>query len=251
MKVVEDNAKWSPLELLKQTYELPIIKDCRKTDVINAIESFVYADATLRGVKDENMPQGELLDDISEMIYMRFWMISVQEIQIALKMNRYGMFEQKSEHYQLVNAELIADILNKYCKWKQKKAIEHNLSRKPASHQIEFKIDEEKIEQEYRETILSEIRQGKSHRYINAHLLIKSVPNKFKPNKILYYSLLEKEEMKLQNEKELKLAEEKDPLSAKKIIQNFNETLKVKTHQRVCNVIVCNWLNKTIIQNGT
>lgn len=251
MKVVEDNAKWSPLELLKQTYELPIIKDCRKTDVINAIESFVCADATLRGVKDENMPQGELLDDISEMIYMRFWMISVQEIQIALKMNRYGMFEQKSEHYQLVNSELIAEILKKYCKWKHKKAMEHNLSRKPASHQIEYKIDEEKIDEEYRETILSEIREGKSYRYINAHLLIKSVPNRFKPNKIQYYSLLEKEEMKLKNEKELKLAEEKDPLSAKKIIREFNETLKAKAHQRVCNVIVCNWLNKTILQNGT
>ncbi len=57
--------------------------------------------------------------------------------------------------------------------------------------------------------------------------------------------------MKLKNEKELKLAEDKDLLSAKKIIRKFNETLKVKAHQRVCNVIVCNWLNKTIIQNGT
>jgi len=251
LKVVEDNAKWSPLELLKQTYEFPIIKDCRKNDVLNAVESYVSADATMRGVKDENMPKDDFLNDIGDMIYMRFWMISVQEIQIALKMNRYGMFEQKSEHYQLVNSELIAEILCKYCKWKHKKAIEHNLSRKPASHQIEYKIDEEKIEQEYRETILNEIRAGKSHRYINAHLLIKSVPNQFKPNKIQYYSLLEKEEMILKNEKELKLAEEKDPLSAKKIIQNFNETLKVKAHQRVCNVIVCNWLNKTILQNGT
>ncbi|WP_353166733.1 hypothetical protein [Empedobacter brevis] len=251
MKVVEDKGNWSPLELLKQTYEFPIIKDCRRNDVLNAIESFVCEDATLRGVKNENMPEGELLDDISSMIYMRFWMISVQEIQIALKMNRYGMFEQKSEHYQLVNSELIAEILKKYCKWKQKKAIEHNLSRKPASHQIEHQIDEEKINQEYQETILSELREGKTYRSINAHLLLKSVPNQFKPTQNQYYSLLEKEENILQKEKEIKLTEQKDPLIAKKIIRNFNETLKLKAHQRVCNIIVCNWLYKTIIQNGT
>lgn len=250
MKVVEDNAKWSPLELLKQTYEFPIIKDCRKNDVLNAIESFVCADATLRGVKDENMPQGELLDDISEMIYMRFWMISVQEIQIALKMNRYGMFEQKSEHYQLVNAELIADILNKYCKWKQKKAMEHNLSRKPASHQIEFKIDEEKIDREYLEVILSDLKKGKSYRHTNAYLLIKSVPNEFKPTEKQYYSLLEKEEKIMEEEKDLKSKEEKDPLIVKKIIREFNESLKVKAHQRVFNIIVCSWLYKTKIKTN-
>ncbi|QHC84952.1 hypothetical protein AS589_09305 [Empedobacter brevis] len=236
---------------MKQTYEFPIIKDCRKNDVLDAIDSYVSADATLRGVKDENMPKDELLNDISDMIYMRFWMISVQEIQIALKMNRYGMFEQKSEHYQFVNSELIAEILGKYCKWKQKKAIEHNLSRKPASHQIEHQIDEEKINQEYQETILSELREGKTYRSINAHLLLKSVPNQFKPTQKQYYSLLEKEENILQKEKELKLTEQNDPLIAKKIIRNFNETLKLKAHQRVCNIIVCNWFYKTIIQNGT
>lgn len=178
-------------------------------------------------------------------------MLTPEEIVSALKMDRFGYFEEKSQHYQFYGTEYVAEILKKYCKWKHKKAMEHNLSRKPASHQIEYKIDEKKIDEEYRETILSEIREGKSHRYINAHLFIKSVPNRFKPNKIQYYSLLEKEEMKLKNEKELKLAEEKDSLSAKKIIREFNETLKVKAHQRVCNIIVCNWLNKTIIQNGT
>lgn len=251
MKVVEDKGSWSPLDLLKQTYEFPIIKDCRRNDVLNAIESFVCADATLRGVKDENMPQDDLLNDIGEMIYMRFWMISVQEIQIALKMNRYGMFEQKSEHYQLVNSELIAEILGKYCKWKQKKAVEHNLSRAPASHQIEYQVDHDLIDHEYIEVVLSEMRKGKSFRHINAYLLFKSVPKAFKPNKKQYYSLLENEEKILQNEKELKMKEEKDSLIVKKIIREFNETLKVKAQQRVCNVIVCNWLNKTVIPNGT
>ncbi|MEG0929880.1 MAG: hypothetical protein RSD53_05830 [Algoriella sp.] len=231
---------------MKQTYEFPIIKDCRKNDVLNTVDSYVSADATLRGVKDENMPKDEFLNDIGDMIYMRFWMISVQEIQIALKMNRYGMFEQKSEHYQLVNAELIADILNKYCKWKQKKAMEYNLSRKPVSHQIEHQVNHDLIDREYLEVILSDLKKGKLYRHTNAYLLIKSVPKEFKPTEKQYYSLLEKEEKIMEEEKDLKSKEEKDPLIVKKIIREFNESLKVKAHQRVFNVIVCNWLSKTI-----
>ena len=190
------------------------------------------------------------LDDISEMILKMFWMLTPEEIVSALKMDRFGYFEEKQQHYQFYGTEYVAEILKKYCKWKRKKAEEHNLSRVP-ERQIEFKPDFDLIDREYLEVILSYLKKGKSYKHINAHLLIKSVPNQFKPNKIQYYSLLEKEEMKLKNEKELKLAEEKDPLSAKKIIREFNETLKVKAHQRVCNIIVCNWLNKTIIQNGT
>jgi len=251
LNVVEKKESYSPLNELKRSYDLSRISEYPINDAKTIIEASVYQDATLKGIKDENLPGEFVLDDISEMILKMFWMLTPEEIVSALKMDRFGYFEEKSQHYQFYGTEYVAEILKKYCKWKQKKAMEHNLSRKPASHQIEFKIDEEKIEQEYRETILSEIREGKSHRYINAHLLIKSVPNQFKPSEKQYYSLFEKEEMKLKNEKELKLAEEKDPLSAKKIIREFNETLKVKAHQRVCNVIVCNWLNKTILQNGT
>lgn len=214
------------------------------------IEASIYQDATLKGIKDENLPGEFILDDISEMILKMFWMLTPEEIVSALKMDRFGYFEEKSQHYQFYGTEYVAEILKKYCKWKRKKAEEHNLSRVP-ERQIEFKPDFDLIDREYLEVILSYLKKGKSYKHINAHLLIKSVPNQFKPNKIQYYSLLEKEEMKLKNEKELKLAEEKDPLSAKKIIREFNETLKVKAHQRVCNIIVCNWLNKTIIQNGT
>ncbi|MCA4782885.1 hypothetical protein IF125_11575 [Empedobacter stercoris] len=251
MNVAEKKESYSPLNELKRSYDLSRISEYPINDAKTIIEASVYQDATLKGIKDENLPGEFVLDDISEMILKMFWMLTPEEIVSALKMDRFGYFEEKSQHYQFYGTEYVAEILKKYCKWKHKKAMEHNLSRKPASHQIEYNIDEKKIDEEYRETILSEIREGKSYRYINAHLLIKSVPNRFKPNKKQYYSLLEKEEMKLKNEKELKLAEEKDPLSAKKIIREFNETLKVKAHQRVCNIIVCNWLNKTIIQNGT
>ncbi|MGV0828319.1 hypothetical protein ACTS9C_05400 [Empedobacter brevis] len=251
MSVAEKKGSYSPLDELKRSYNLSRINEYPINDAKTIIEASVYQDATLKGIKDENLPGEFVLDDISEMILKMFWMLTPEEIVSALKMDRYGYFEEKSKHFQFYGTEYIAEILKKYCKWKQKKAIEHNLSRKPASHQIEHQIDEEKINQEYQETILSELREGKTYRSINAHLLLKSVPNQFKPTQNQYYSLLEKEENILQKEKEIKLTEQKDPLIAKKIIRNFNETLKLKAHQRVCNIIVCNWLYKTIIQNGT
>lgn len=250
MNVVEKKESYSPLNELKRSYDLSRISEYSINDAKTIIEASVYQDATLKGIKDENLPGEFVLDDISEMILKMFWMLTPEEIVSALKMDRYGYFEEKTQHYQFYGTEYVADILNKYCKWKQKKAMEHNLSRKPASHQIEFKIDEEKIEQEYRETILSEIREGKSHRYINAHLLIKSVPNEFKPTEKQYYSLLEKEEKIMVEEKDLKSKEEKDPLIVKKIIREFNESLKAKAHQRVFNIIVCSWLYKTKIKTN-
>ncbi|WP_333661563.1 hypothetical protein [Chishuiella changwenlii] len=247
MKVVENKEKWSPLEILKRTYDYPIIKDCEKNDVLNQIESFVCADATLRGVKDENMPQGELLDDISEMIRLRFWKLSLEEIELALKLNRYGIYEEKSEHYQFINAELISEILNKYCKWKFKKANEHNLSRTP-ERQIEVKPDLEKIEKEFLETILREIKANKKYRYIDCHLLLKDVPNRFKPTKKQYELLFEQESnfLKLQNNK--KLEDKSDRLKLKKLIQNQNSSFEVLVKQRVYNIIVCNWLYNTKIK---
>ncbi|MDM1547402.1 hypothetical protein HX096_05950 [Empedobacter falsenii] len=250
MSVVEKKGNYSPLDELKKSYSLSRINEYPINDAKTIIEASVYQDATLKGIKDENLPGEFVLDDISEMILKMFWKLTPEEIVSALKMDRFGYFEEKSQHYQFYGTEYVAEILKKYCKWKQKKAAEHNLSRTP-ERQLEYKIDEEKINQEYLEVILSEMRKGKSFRYINAYLLFKSVPKAFKPNKKQYYSLLENEERILQDEKELKMKEEKDPLIVKKIIRDFNESLKVKAYQRVCNVIVCNWLNKTILQNGT
>ena len=239
------------MQVLKESYQNQRIREIDKQEVVSFLSLVIPKDISLKNIPERNFPSELVTADIKKMILTKYSFLTPTEVELALEMERYGEFEEKSQHFQFYGTEYVAEILKKYCKWKQKKAIEHNLSRKPASHQIEHQIDEEKINQEYQETILSELREGKTYRSINAHLLLKSVPNQFKPTQNQYYSLLEKEENILQKEKEIKLTEQKDPLIAKKIIRNFNETLKLKAHQRVCNIIVCNWLYKTIIQNGT
>lgn len=249
MIVAEKKGNYSPLDELKKSYSLSRINEYPINDAKTIIEASIYQDATLKGIKDENLPGEFVLDDISEMILKMFWMLTPEEIVSALKMDRFGYFEEKSQHYQFYGTEYVAEILKKYCKWKRKKAEEHNLSRVP-ERQIEFKPDFDLIDREYLEVILNDLKKGKSYRHINAYLLIKSVPNEFKPTEKQYYSLLEKEEKIMVEEKDLKSKEEKDPLIVKKIIREFNESLKAKAHQRVFNIIVCSWLYKTKIKTN-
>lgn len=81
--------------------------------------------ANLTGIKD---PISDINKrDISEMIVRFFKNLSLEEIDYAFKMERYGMLEPKSEHYQLFNAEYVSEILNKYKKFRHKVRVQLDL----------------------------------------------------------------------------------------------------------------------------
>ncbi len=58
-------------------------------------------------------------EDIREMIYYRFGNLSLEEIDYAFKLDRYGKFGDPTEHYQLFNAEFVGKVLNRYKNWVQ------------------------------------------------------------------------------------------------------------------------------------
>lgn len=82
--------------------------------------------ALLVGIKD---PINDLnKSDISDMIYMRFKNLSLEDIEYAFKMERFGMYDKKTDHYQLFNAEYVSTILNKFKKWLRQTKVEHDIS---------------------------------------------------------------------------------------------------------------------------
>ncbi len=236
------------MQVLKESYQNLRIKELDKQEVTAYISRIITKDISLKNIPENNFPSQLVTNDIKKMIMTKYSVLTPVEIELALEMERYGEFEKKSEHYQFYGTEYIAEILKKYCAWKFKKANEHNLSRAP-ERQIEVKPDLEKIEQEFLKTILSEIKANKKFRYIECYLLLKDVPNRFKPTKKQYELLFKQESdfLKLQNDK--KNNDENDKIRLKKIIQNQKLSFEVLVKQRVYNIIVCNWLNKTIIQN--
>lgn len=57
-------------------------------------------------------------EDIKELILMRFKALSLNEIDYAFKLERYGKFGKRIEHYQLFNAQYVGEVLDKYLDWK-------------------------------------------------------------------------------------------------------------------------------------
>lgn len=76
--------------------------------------------------------------DIKEMILMRFKGLSLEEIDYAFKLERYGVYESKTEHFQLFNAEYVGAVLNKFQKWMQKTRLNHNIpiSKKASTNEL-------------------------------------------------------------------------------------------------------------------
>jgi hypothetical protein len=66
--------------------------------------------------------------DISKLILRVYKHLSLNEIYFAFEMERYALYESKTSHFQLFNAEYVADILKKYTNWKRITKIEHSIS---------------------------------------------------------------------------------------------------------------------------
>lgn len=56
--------------------------------------------------------------DIKEMILMRFKSLSLEEVDYAFKLERYGTFGKRIDHFQLFNAEYVGKVLERYLEWK-------------------------------------------------------------------------------------------------------------------------------------
>ncbi len=62
-----------------------------------------------------------------KMILMRFKRLSVNELYYALQLERYGEHKDKTDHYNRFDTVFLAEVLEKYIKWKQKVRMDHNI----------------------------------------------------------------------------------------------------------------------------
>jgi len=231
----------NPVSVLKHSYNLDRISEIENKSILAGhLILQMKKDIALKGIKD--MPIDGVFNDILEMIFKRYSVLTPIEIELALQMERYGEFETKTEHYQFYGTEYIAEVLRKYVNWKQQKAQELNLSRKP--QQIEQQIDYEKIDREYLEVILSDLRAGKILRHINANKLYESIPNEEKLTENQRFRLFKHEEKKLKAENELKKIKEVDQAKVKRLGELIEMSFESNLETRCKNVATCIWLAK-------
>ncbi len=78
------------------------------------------------GISDAIEPHTKT--DVTDMILNRFKNLSLDEVAYAFKLERHGVLGQRTEHYQLFNAEFVGDVLEKFIEWKRNIKIKFNIS---------------------------------------------------------------------------------------------------------------------------
>ena len=201
----------------------------------------ILKDIALKGIKDDNLPNEIITDDIQKMIITKYSVLTPLEIELALQMERYGEFEEKTEHFQFYGTEYIAEILKKYTNWKKIKAVDLNLSRyKESLKPNEVSIDE--INKKYLEKILSEIKKGIDYRNIEAYLLYDEIPKESRPTKEYAEKIFNDEKSKLIKEHEFKKTIQKSNLAVRNLTELFNKNFKQMLITRCRNIITCEYL---------
>lgn len=117
----------------------------RELDPIEArggIGSIIAQHAAIIGIKGEIDPINK--SDISEMILSRFSSLSLEELYKAFQMERYGDFGVRTDHYQLINAPYISEILKKYKEWLRNTRQVNNLPMSLPAPKEEELSEEEK-----------------------------------------------------------------------------------------------------------
>jgi hypothetical protein len=82
--------------------------------------------SNLLGIKETILDINKI--DIVDLILMKYKSFSLEEIDYCFKLERFNSLGKKTEHYQLLNAEYISNVLEKYKKWKEFKIKTNNIS---------------------------------------------------------------------------------------------------------------------------
>lgn len=128
----------SPISFLKKAILLKKIRERKSEPNFKFLFAVLWSKVcTLGGIKNEIDPF--MVEDINRMIFSMYSDLTIEEIYKAFELERHGMYDQKTEHFQLFSAEYVSGILKKYKHWKSITRMQHNISAdKPNTESTEL-----------------------------------------------------------------------------------------------------------------
>lgn len=124
---IEERCNQAPVAFLKSNYGFEKIRNRKSEPEIRfLIGAAMVKAAVLAGIK--NKPDAANKLDITNSILSEYNDLTLEEIYKAFELERYGVYESRTDHFQLFNAQYVTDILKKYRVWKQNTKMEHNIS---------------------------------------------------------------------------------------------------------------------------
>jgi hypothetical protein len=112
---------------LQKSYSFEKLSQLKKdANFVFLIGGWITQTSALMQIK--NPIDNFIKQDIVNMLGGHWSNLSIEELIKAFELERFGAYEDKTEHYQLFDCSYIAQILKKYQKWSREKKIELNIT---------------------------------------------------------------------------------------------------------------------------
>lgn len=121
---IEERTNLTPISFLKEHYSFSKIRDLRNNLNFKFTMAICWSKiCALSGIRTEI--DSFVVEDISKMITNVYTELSVEEIYKAFELERHGVYESRTDHFQLFSAEYVSSVLKKYRTWKQEMLRRH------------------------------------------------------------------------------------------------------------------------------
>ncbi|MBC7845591.1 MAG: hypothetical protein H7Y10_03770 [Flavobacterium sp.] len=127
ISVIEQKCSLPSVQFLKSNLENKKIRDRQTEPDIKTLIGVMFAKiGALSGIKNEI--DSMIAQDIMKMIFNAYGNLTIEEIYKAFELERYGSFEDKTPHFQMIDADYVAKILKKYIQWRHNIKMQHNIT---------------------------------------------------------------------------------------------------------------------------
>jgi hypothetical protein len=145
LQLIEDKPMQTPKVFIISTFEFIKLRERKtETDIQQLLWLMMVKIAAHGGFK--NTIDDFTKQDIVKMIFYSHSDLTVEEIWKAFELERYREYEEKTEAFQLFNADYVSAILKKYKGWKLNIKQQHNISFNMQQTLLPEVSDVEKVE---------------------------------------------------------------------------------------------------------
>lgn len=203
-EVVRNSAASNNITFLKKNYDFQTIKERKtETNILTVLSVLWTRISILGGFKNEMA--FEITQDITNLIFGVYSDLTIEEIYKAFELERFGLYNEKTKHFQLFNSEYVSEILKKYKKWKHDMKMQHNISH-PKNALLELpestEADKKNIRLGFIKMIWDEIQEKKEPISWSLYADLESKMNLSKERRNNLYSLeLSRYQVELQSKK--------------------------------------------------
>lgn len=124
---MEDETNLQPITFIKKSFEFAKLRERKTEPEFGILLGVTLAKiCALAGIKSEI--DNLVKQDLTRMIFTSFSDLSLEEIYKAFELERFSVYETKSDHYNLFNADYVSSVLKKFKEWRQQMKRTHYIS---------------------------------------------------------------------------------------------------------------------------